>query len=238
MPLLLIIVLVHFWGTRANRRRAKQWMSAHGPILQQEYALVGFGRTPSGHDLQATNNSELVNPEELLKEKKANEWLSYATGRQNVAFTDIRLSLVKRNNPLLMFGENALAFFFESMPATQERLEVTSYAFDGKEKQLISRLNTEQDEERKAIGNSTYDGFVWAVVHKDAVNRLKKERYDLSLTSAKEHAKLPIWSMVLSESAEITEALLTNELVKAINEAGDALEAIIVTDQPVDQPKR
>ncbi|KAI9657343.1 MAG: hypothetical protein M1821_003023 [Bathelium mastoideum] len=237
-PFLLIILFVHFWGSRANRRRARQWMSTHAPVLQQEYALVGFGgrKSSSADDAQA-NSSELINPEEFLKEKAANEWISYATGRQNIAFTDIKLSLVKRYNPLLMLGENILAFFFESMPATQERLEATSYTFDGKEKQLITRLQSVSDEDKKPIGNSTYDGFVWAVVHKNAVNRLKKDRYDLSLTSAKEHAKLPVWSMVLSESAEITDALLTNDLIKAINEAGEDLEAIVVTDQPVDQPK-
>ena len=235
LPLLLIILFVHFWGTRANRQKARKWMSAHAPILQQEYASVGFGgrKSPSANDVQ----NELVNPDELLKEKAANEWHSYASGRQNVAFTDIKLSLHKRYNPLLMFGENVLAFFFESMQATPERLEATSYVFDGKEKQLIARLKTEIDEEKRPIGNSAYDGFVWAIVHKDAVNRMKRDRYDLSLTSAKEHAKLPVWSMVLSESAEITDALLTNDLAKAINDAGESLEAIIVTDQPVDQPK-
>ncbi|KAF2232164.1 DUF1682-domain-containing protein [Viridothelium virens] len=236
MPFLLIILFIHYWGTRANRRRARQWMSTHAPILQQEYASIGFDdRKTSSADAGTT--SELVNPEELLKGKAANEYLSYATGRQNVAFTDIKLTLVKRYNPLLWFGENALAFVFESMQATQERLEAVSYVFDGKEKQLLPRLSTQQDEDQKPIGNSSYDGFVWAVVHKDAINRLRKDRYDLSLTSAKEHAKLPVWSMVLSESAEITDALLTNDFIKAINEAGEDLEAIIVTDQPIDQPK-
>ena len=246
LPFLLTVLFVHFWGTRANRRKARQWMSAHSPALQQEYALVGFdSRKASSADnvqasgsLQAGNSSELVNPENLFKEKTANEYTSYATGRQNVAFTDFRLSLRKRYNPLLMFGETALGFFFESIPATQERFEATTYVFDGKEKQLTARLGSEPDEDKKPIGNSTYDGFVWAIVHKDIVNRLKKERYDLSLTSAKEHAKLPNWSMVLSESAEITDVLLTNDLVKAVHDAGDDLEAIIVTDQPIDQPKK
>jgi hypothetical protein len=41
----------------------------------------------------------------------------------------------------------------------------------------------------------------------------------------------------MSESAEVTESLLTPDLVKAIHDAGDAFEALIVTDQPMDQPK-
>ena len=69
------------------------------------------------------------------------------------------------------------------------------------------------------------------------MKRLRDDRYDLSLTTTRDHAKLPVWTTVMSESAEVTESLLTPELVKAISDAGDAFEALIVTDQPVDQPK-
>ncbi|KAI9711006.1 MAG: hypothetical protein M1820_002444 [Bogoriella megaspora] len=248
LPFLVIILGVHFWGTKANRRKARQWMSAHGPVLQQEFALVGFqGRKgPSADDvqssglLQASSNYQLVNTDDLLKEKAANVYVTYATGRQNVAFTDIKLSLIKRYNPLLTIGENIVAFFFESIPATEERMEATSYTFDGKESKLVAAkvLNGDQEGEKKPTGNSTYDGFVWAIVHKDAVNKLRKARYDLSLTSAKEHPKLPHWAMVLSESAEITDALLTNNLLKAIESAGEDVEALIVTDQPIDRPSK
>jgi hypothetical protein len=42
----------------------------------------------------------------------------------------------------------------------------------------------------------------------------------------------------MSESAEITDALLTPELIKAVTEAGEDLEAMIITDQPIDAPKK
>jgi hypothetical protein len=41
----------------------------------------------------------------------------------------------------------------------------------------------------------------------------------------------------MSESAEITDLILTPELIKAVHDAGDSFEALIVTDQPIDQPK-
>jgi hypothetical protein len=41
----------------------------------------------------------------------------------------------------------------------------------------------------------------------------------------------------MSESNEITETLLTADLAKAIEEAGDDLIALVITDQPVDKPK-
>ncbi|KAG9884482.1 DUF1682 domain protein, partial [Aureobasidium melanogenum] len=45
------------------------------------------------------------------------------------------------------------------------------------------------------------------------------------------------WVSVMSESAEITESLLTQELADAIKACGDDLESLIVTDMPVDAPK-
>jgi hypothetical protein len=86
--------------------------------------------------------------------------------------------------------------------------------------------------------DSTYDGFVWAIVHKDRMKTLREDRYDVSLTSTKDHPSLPAWATIMSESAQITDALLTPELIKAVKEAGEDLEALIVTDQPVDAPRK
>ena len=122
------------------------------------------------------------------------------------------------------------------MPAPEERLEATSYVFDGRENQIAPAFK--KGEEKKSVANSTFDGFVWAVVHKDLMKQLREDRYDLSLTSTKDHAKLPIWTTVMTESAEITEKLLTPELIKAINDAGDKFEALVISDQPMDQPKK
>jgi hypothetical protein len=65
---------------------------------------------------------------------------------------------------------------------------------------------------------------------------IRDERYDASITFTKDNAKLPAWLTVMSESAEITEALLTPELVKAAEKAGELLEYLLITDQPVDKP--
>ncbi|KAF2085528.1 DUF1682 domain protein, partial [Saccharata proteae CBS 121410] len=222
LPIIILVVLVHVWGTRANRRKAKAWISAHAPALTNEYAKVGYG----GQLTMPT----VDDPETLLKEVAANEYTTYATGRQNVAFVDVKISLFKRYNPLVRFGEAALGFFFESMPAPAERMEATAYAFDGKESQLVPQSGK--------AGNSTYDGFVWAIVHKDLMKGLRDDRYDLSLTSTKDHPKLPIYYTIMSESAEITDALLTPELIKAVEKCGDALEALVISDQPMDQPKK
>jgi hypothetical protein len=238
VPLLMIVILINVWGKRANRRRARAWMDAHVDLLQSEFAQVGFGghaRRPDIEDVQASGLAQAVTgeqslvPEELLKEKSADAYISYASGRQNVAFMDIKISLLKRYNPFARFADWALAFFFDAFPPPEERIEATAYAFDGKEKHLLP--------DGPNMPNSSYEGFVWGIVHKDLMKRLREDRYDLSLTTTKDHPKLPSWLTIMSESAEITEVLLTNDLLKAVEQAGEDLEGLVVTDQPLDQPK-
>ncbi|PSN59952.1 DUF1682-domain-containing protein [Corynespora cassiicola Philippines] len=244
LPFLFLVIVVHLFGTRRNRKRATNWMKAHAPTLQQEFAQVGYLRPrPSADDVtsmglvQATEKAaaEASSIENMIRQKKADEFTTYATGRQNVAFVDFKLSLAKRYNPMMQLGEFALSLFFDSMPAPQERAEMTSYVFDGREAQIVPGYGKG---EGKKSANSTFDGFVWAVVHKDMMKRLREDRYDLSLTATKDHAKLPVWCTIMSENAEITEALLTPELLKAIHDAGDNFEALVVSDQPMDQPKK
>lgn len=245
LPFLALVVLIHVYGTRTNRRKARSWMAAHTPSLQQEFASVGFGgrrNSPSAADVQSQGLAKAMSaqgleaPEEALKEKSKDVFVSYATGRQNVAFVDIKLSLLKRYNPLALIGDAAIGFFFESMPAPTEKAEITIYAFDGKEAQVIPRARGEEVERRGR--DSTYDGFVWVVAHKDQMKRLRDERYDISLTTTKDHPKLPQWATVMSESAEITETLLTPDLIKAIESCGEDLEALVITDMPMDAPKK
>ncbi|KAK8155079.1 hypothetical protein IWX90DRAFT_489890 [Phyllosticta citrichinensis] len=242
LPFILLVVLVHVWGTRANRRRAHGWARAHAPALKSEFASVGFGgrrdkKPPTVEEVQASGLARLsaedmasIEPEKLVKEVAHNEYQSYATGRQNIAFVDVKLSMFKRYNPLVRYGEAAASFFFDSVSAPVERMEATAYTFDGKESTLAPGA--------AKVPNSTFDGFVFAIVHKDLMKRLRDDRYDLSLTTTKDHPKLPMWYTVMSESAEITDAMLTPELLKVVEQAGDALEALVISDQPMDRPKK
>ncbi|KAJ4401860.1 hypothetical protein N0V91_007643 [Didymella pomorum] len=239
LPFLVAIIAFHVWGTKRNRSKARNWAKAHVPVLQNEFVQVGYlkpaaGASGVGDDDLAGALAEASKLENVLREKKADEYTTYATGRQNVAFVDLKLTLAKRFNPFLRFGENILPLFFESFPPPQERLEATAYVFDGQETKIAPVYGKT---DAKKVPNSTYDGFVFAVVHKDIMKRLRDDRYDLSLTTTRDHAKLPVWTTVMSESAEVTDTLLTPELIKAIQDAGDAFEALVVTDQPMDQPK-
>lgn len=251
LPFIIIIVAFHLWGTRKNRRKAKVWAQAHVPILENEFAVVGYGgvrRTPSVENVQgeglaqASLSPNLTVPESVLKEKSAQEYATYATGRQNVAFVDVSIKLLKRYNPIFVFGDYVLSIFFDSWPYPVERVEVTNYAFDGKEKDLVPTPTAAEKEQLEPKGgkgnNSTYDGFVFGIVHKNCMRRLRESRYDISLTFTKDHPKLPEWATVMSESAEITDTILTAELSSAIEQAGETFEYLIISDQPLDRPAR
>ena len=249
MPFVILIIGLHIWGRRTNKRKAKGWIAAHAPVLEKEYASVGFGgrKAPTVDDVQssglakALTSDDLAVPPELLKEKTAQEYVTYATGRQNVAFTDINVKLFKRYNPATLLMEFVLGFLFESFATPAERMEATSYTFDGREKDLVPARNQQQldaiDAQAKSK-SSVYDQFVFAVVHKDLMRKIRDDRYDISLTSTKDHAKLPFWATTMSESAEITEKLLTADLIKAVESAGEAFEYLVVTDQPLDKPTK
>ncbi|KAF2171800.1 hypothetical protein M409DRAFT_18033 [Zasmidium cellare ATCC 36951] len=230
IPIIVVIIIVNIIGASLNKKRARQWAQTNLPLLESEFARVGYNNY--------TKEAIAKDPEKMYKQKSKNEYTTYATGRQNVAFVDVKLTLYKRYNPLILFGEAALSFFMDSIAPPVEKLEATAYCFDGKEKSLVPAKTQAVASPAPASKDSTFDGFVWAVVHKDKMKQLRDDRYDLSLTSTKDHPKLPQWATVMSESAEITEAMLTPELLKALNEAGEDLEALVISDQPIDAPKK
>lgn len=153
-----------------------------------------------------------------------------------MAFLDAKLTLVRRFNPLMSLAEAGLSLFFDSFNMPQDSVEVTIYPFDGKENMLLPALPGAA-ELRSKDSKSSYDGFVWAIVNKDRMKQVREERFDVSLTFTKDHNKLPAWLTVMSESAEITNVLLTNDLIKAAQSAGELLDYLIVSDQPEDRPK-
>jgi len=250
IPFILLALLVHFWGTKTNRRKARKWMAVHAPLLESEFALVGFHQipkiTPYPEGGQAQGlleaSAKLTGdnlPDDLLKEKTAWEYETYASGRQNVAFVDVKILLKRRMNPFVLAAEEITGMFFESIKPKPERMEAVIYTFDGKEKDFVPPPvpgSAEIEKPRSVGANSSYDPFVFAIVNKMVMRKLRDDRYDLSLTFTKDHPKLPDWVTAMSESAEVTEMMLTKELISAVTAAGDLLEYLIVTDQPTDKP--
>ncbi|KAL9944330.1 hypothetical protein ACHAQF_003955 [Verticillium nonalfalfae] len=225
----LVIFIVHLIGSRLNRSKSKAWARAHAPALKSEFASVGF----SG---QSTVESDPQAIEGVLKEKSLFEYAAYGTGRQNVAFVDVTLTLIKRFNPMISLGETLFNFFWDSVDAPRDIMDAVIYPFDGKETLTVPQVPGTH-ELRSKDSKSSYDGFVWAIVAKGRMKQLREERYDLSITFTKDHSKLPNWATVMTESAEITEQLLTPEIIQAVELAGDAFDYLIVSDQPIDKPR-
>ena len=240
LPFVILFIIFHIWGTRKNRRKAKSWVQAHLPTLQNEFAVVGYGGVPKISTPSSSLSSDFEMSDDLLREEAVDEYSTYATGRQNLAFVDVTIKLLKRNNPPRIVGDSFFGLFFDSLAAPTERMEAIAYAFDGKEKEIIPPTPSSNEQEQKSgkAGNSSYDGFVFAIVHKSCMRRLRHDRYDVSLTFTKDNPKLPEWATVMSESAEITETMLTAELVKAVEQAGELFEYLIITDQPMEKPSR
>jgi hypothetical protein len=246
-PFILLMLLIHLWGSSTNKRKARKWMAVHQPILESEFALVGYHRAPKasseasegGNLLEAANKLDGKNlADDLLKEQTAYEYQTYASGRLNTAFMDAKINLHRRMNPVQLLSEHIAGMFFESVKPKKERLEAVLYTFDGKEKDFVPpRIpGAEEVEKSKGTGNSSYDPFVLAVVNKLEMRKFRDDRYDASLTFTKDNAKLPDFVTVMSESAEITDALLSKELISAVEKAGDLFEYLIITDQPTDKP--
>ncbi|GAB0133971.1 hypothetical protein EsDP_00002359 [Epichloe bromicola] len=224
------IFLFHILGARANRSKAKAWIRANAPVLHKEFALVGFGGVP-------TLDSKDIKPESLIKEKSLFEFATYASGRQNVAFLDVKLTMTKKFNPILGLVETAASFFSDMFAPPQDAVEAFLYPFDGKENLTLPALPG-AEEARARDTKSMYDGFVWALVHKDSMRRLREERYDVTLAATKENSKLPPWLVIMSESAEVTDTLLTSELIDVVKAAGDDFEYLVVSDQPIEKPAK
>lgn len=209
-------------------------MAAATPILQGEFASIGFAKDGATQVLDDSKGP--IDASSLIKEKTAMEFVSYASGRQNVAFLDIKVTLLRRFNPAVLLAEYIASIVLSGIAPPKENVELALYTFDGREKELVPP--TTVSEEKVKVPASGYDGFVWAIVHKDNMKSFRQDRFDVSLTDVKDNSKLPIWATVMSESAEITDSLLTPELIKAVETAGeDLFENLLITDMPTNHPK-
>lgn len=221
-----VLFAFHLLGSRRNKAKARAWMRAHAPLLRSEFSSVGFDGVPANPEASDDGAA-------LIREKSLFQFETYATGRANAAFVDVNVGLTKRFNPILSAVEYVMGTFMDSVPVPRDAVNATIYPFDGREGKIVPAIPGSETKASK----STYDGFVWAVVHKERMQRLRDERYDASLTSTKDSAKLPSWLAVMTENAEITNTFLTPELVDAVTKAGDHFEYLIITDQPLDKPK-
>ncbi len=125
-----------------------------------------------------------------LDARGKDEFAGYASGRVGIRSADLKLMLAPRHLPTVWLMDAVTGFLFDQKDVG-DRFTLTLTTADG------------------ADGERThYDGCVFALVHKSSMQQWRKQRYDLSLTRTADHAALPPWMAVMSESSEITQALL------------------------------
>ena len=239
--LLGFVVGVYSWGVRRNRKLAREWVSKHRDVLEREFALVGFDAQGKPNTLPVTEEDKLLaevseknklDVADLLRENSPTEFVLYASGRNNVAFVHVTITLMKRNNPLVLVGELLLSFVFDSIPEPADCVTVTLSPFDGGENALLGRSG--------ASGGSRYDNFIWAIVNKKTMNQWRQNRYDLSLTTTRDWEGLPNWCSIMTEAKEIGDLVLTKEIKEAVEQVGadGGLEYLLVSDQRMEKPEK
>ncbi|KZT50433.1 DUF1682-domain-containing protein [Calocera cornea HHB12733] len=84
----------------------------------------------------------------------------------------------------------------------------------------------------------TKPGYVWAVMKKDEMRQLRKDRWDLSLTKTGDNKSLPSSLSVMAEAADITDSFLQGPLLAILNDPTvlKYFRYLIITDQPADRP--
>ncbi|KAF8914615.1 hypothetical protein CPB85DRAFT_520714 [Mucidula mucida] len=87
--------------------------------------------------------------------------------------------------------------------------------------------------------NTVPGDFVWAAVAKSELRNVKKDRWDLSFTKTTENPLLPNYISVMSEFADVTDAVLKTNLATLL--AGPNIQpyfrSVSITDQPRLQPE-
>ncbi|XP_019613424.1 PREDICTED: coiled-coil domain-containing protein 47-like isoform X1 [Branchiostoma belcheri] len=85
------------------------------------------------------------------------------------------------------------------------------------------------------LGLSDMDSFVFAVGNKKTIGRLHKDMNDLSLfvpdKRPGEKYGLPSGMAILSESGEVTNAIIDNKMVRVLNNYADMFEFLHISDQ-------
>ncbi|KAK9457212.1 hypothetical protein V1511DRAFT_156372 [Dipodascopsis uninucleata] len=207
---ILAFVASHFIGNHFNKKAAQKWIKSHVEVLRNQFYQVGF------KDNSAVEDPRAIPLSEYLKCKGPIEYVTYASGRLNIALLHGRMTLMTRHNFIMLVIDMVMSFFL-NYDQPHDKIEYFI-------------IPTDSDK-------SSYDNFVFAIVSKEVMKRVREENYDLSLTRTVDHPKLPFSLTVMSEAAEITDNLLTTEMIEALKKAPQLLEYFVISDLPTEKPK-
>ncbi|KAL5527658.1 hypothetical protein ACEPAG_6459 [Sanghuangporus baumii] len=148
------------------------------------------------------------------------EFFNFSTGRRNIESLHSVFALLPRHDGLKMLYQ--FCWGLADMTATAED-----------EIELDFKLHP----------SSTVPGFVWGAVSKECLRTIKRDRWDLTLTRTTESPLLSGGYCIMSEYADVTEALLKSgslNLGAALNDPSvrPYVKSLTITDQPRERPSQ
>ena len=222
----VFIFIVNKVGTSVNVSRADKMFNSVHAFLKDELKFARVGFTAQGSENR------------LYMDQHLHTWLtSFSTGRSCIEGINVHLHLFPRNNPLSMFLENVMGWYFPilAMDTDAEFCEIEikpNGVFVGSEN---ANVNSNSNE---VLNNFK---FISSIVNKAFMNQSRHDNYYLALTHTTEGDDLPNEYVYMSEMNQlngfITSYCKKDALNNLLNQTVDLLEFISFTDLPADKPE-
>lgn len=197
LALLLIAgyVGLYFVGKEKNEKIAREKFQSIYRQLYDNFALVGVkqGAAPLAKD-----GTDL--------------FLSYVSGRKNVAYGHITIQTLPRADLLVGYTMKSVYGMY----------------FD--QESIVDRMTLD------FTLPAAFDGFVFGVLNKSVMRYQRIANWDLQFTKTND-APFSNSFVIMTETAEVSEKILNKEMIQIITDMSDSLEYIVISDQPCQQPK-
>ncbi|KAF8138264.1 DUF1682-domain-containing protein [Boletus edulis] len=175
------------------------------------------------HPLLARNFSAPASSSGLIPDGPT-DFFVFSTGRRAVASLHTVLALLPHQDPLHLFFQ----FLWQLYDLRYQPRDHLTLDF------LLD-----------ADAAAALPDFVWAVVNKSELTTIKDNRWDLTFTRTTEHSSLPPMFSIMSEFADVTDALFklhlspstTLSTLLATSPSLTYLRSLSITDQPHERPQ-
>ncbi|KAM9937329.1 hypothetical protein OXX80_003135 [Metschnikowia pulcherrima] len=184
------------FGDSYNTKKVTTFLAGVKGVFEENFHLFG------------------VDSGKLYEKDSAENFSSYASGRENIAKVNIVFRLAPRQNFFIWIMESVFAYFTESVATPEDKVDI-----------IITP-------------SADYENFISAIVSKLGMNEYRKLNYYLSLTKTSDSPSLPESFVFMSEAIDYQEKIFTERLAKSLNlSMASYLRYLAFTDQPIDRPQ-
>lgn len=146
-----------------------------------------------------------------LSKDTSDSYISYVSGRKNIESGNINISTFPRHDIIIGLPLRAVYGMYFDQETIRDRLTI-SFKLP-----------------------AAFDGFVFGVLHKNVMRYQRSSNWDLQFAKTND-APFSNSFVYMTEAAEITEKMMSKELIQVITDMEDSLEYIVLSDQPTKQP--